>query len=210
MKRLLYLVLTCTLALTGCGGGGRLDFGDVVSSTFTAQGWVRTSTGSWSSGSALEGVQVRVDTGQWTLTAQDGFWKIPGIASGSRSFGLSKEGYESVELVGEILSSRVQLPVYQDVNNRTRLWVRVHGYSSGNVWYSGSAVQVTRSGDPGRRWTVYWDDGPLSPSAVFSGVEKGASYELQVFWSAPGGRNSYASYGYTVGNGDPDVLDIWP
>lgn len=220
----------CLLALiwifcsTGCGGGysgGSVggDFSVNFSSNFDFSGYVRSSSEYWNNGTPIEGVNVTADTGAMTLTASNGYFLIKDISGGTRYFNFMKEQFESVSLEidsrGDMMSVRVQFPPLIDAPNKTTLRVVAHGDRtwqddpSENDFMTATEIHLEKAGDREKRWAVFFDDEVRTSTAIFSGVEKGVTYNLEVDWSNFGSHTDYARYSFSISDTPEDFIEVW-
>lgn len=174
------------LTVTGGGGGG---------TTGTLSGKVQSS-----GGSALQGAQVMVDTGQSAVSDSNGNFTIEGIPAGTHLVYVTRIGYRTAagEVTVDAGATRTVLVTLSptsggggDPGEETgNLYVRGHAWDYGGTRYWAYRIEVQEYGNYSERWsdTFYNDNGDTYKQVVADGAIVGRTYVIKVTWRNANGQ----------------------
>lgn len=174
------------LTVSGGGGGG---------STGSLAGRVQST-----SGAALQGAQVMVDTGQSATSDASGNFRIDGIPAGTHLAYVTRIGYRTAtgEVTIDAGGTRTVLVELSptsggggDPGETTgNLYVRGHAYYSGNTRYWAYRIEVQEYGNYAERWsnTFYTDFGDTYNQVLADGAIVGRTYVVKITWRNDAGQ----------------------
>lgn len=184
------------VTVSGSGGGG---------TTGSLSGKVQSS-----SGGALAGAQILIDTGHSATSDGNGNFQIDGIPAGDHLVYVTLIGYQTA--VGQVsVTAGATRSVLVELTpaggggggggeTQGNLHVRAYPYSSGGTRFWAYRIEITERGNYSERWSNTWysDYGDTYNQLTADGAIVGRTYNVKVTWRNASGEEHSNTWWVTL------------